>query len=239
MKKIELDIVIPVYNEGERILKLINYLKNKLRMKYRIIICYDSKKDSTYKFLKKNKIKTKHKITLLKNIGNGPNMAIRTGIEYSSSEIILVYMADDFENGLLINRMYNHIKKLKYDLIIPSRFVNGGRFIGGKFLKRLITRIGSNLLFYFGGIPYRDCTNAFKMFNKKIKLNIKLISTIGFTFAIELSVKTYFAGYKICEVPCTWRDLTNRKSNFRVLEWLPYYIYWLLYSIFNNLKKNA
>ena len=44
MKKIELDIVIPVYNEGERILKLINYLKNKLRMKYRIIICYDSKK---------------------------------------------------------------------------------------------------------------------------------------------------------------------------------------------------
>ena len=67
----------------------------------------------------------------------------------------------------------------------------------------------------------------------------KPTATTGFTFAIELSVKTYFAGYKICEVPCTWRDLTNRKSNFKVLEWLPYYIYWLLYSIFNNLKKNA
>ena len=134
MKKTELDIVIPVYNEGKRILKLINYLKKKLRMKYRIIICYDSKNDSTYKFLKKNKTKIKHKIALLKNIGDGPNMAIRTGIKYSNSEIILVYMADDFENGLLINKMYNNIKKLKYDLIIPSRFVNGGRFIGGKFL---------------------------------------------------------------------------------------------------------
>ena len=31
-------------------------------------------------------------------------MAIRTGIKYSNSEIILVYMADDFENGLLINK---------------------------------------------------------------------------------------------------------------------------------------
>ena len=93
-------------------------------------------------------------------------MAIRTGIKYSNSEIILVYMADDFENGLLINKCIT-ILKLKYDLIIPSRFVNRGKFIGGKFLKRLVTRIGSNLLFYLGGIPYKDCTNAFKMFNKK------------------------------------------------------------------------
>ena len=50
------------------------------------------------------------------------------------------------------------------------------------------------------------------MFNKKIKMNIKLISTTGFTFAIELSVKTYFAGYKICEVPCTWRDQLIEKA---------------------------
>ena len=64
MKKTELDIVIPVYNEGKRILKLINYLKKKLRMKYRIIICYDSKNDSTYKFLKKNKTKIKKKIII-------------------------------------------------------------------------------------------------------------------------------------------------------------------------------
>ena len=239
MKRTELEIVVPVYNEGKRILKLISYFKRKLKMQYRVIICYDDTNDSTYKFLVKNKKKIKEKFILLKNPGLGPNSAIKSGISFSKANVILVYMADDFENGILINKMFNLIRNSKYDLVIPSRFVSGGKFIGGKFLKRLVTRIGSNLLFYLGGVPFKDCTNAFKMFNKKIKSKIKLKSTTGFTFAIEISIKAYFKGYKIYEIASTWRDLTNRKSNFKVLKWIPHYVYWLVYAIKINLKKHV
>ena len=62
----------------------------------------------------------------------------------------------------------------------------------------------------------------------------KFDSTTGFTFALELVAKSYFLNLKIVEIPSTWIEIKNRKSNFKVLKWIPYYIYWLLYSTVKN-----
>ena len=77
------------------------------------------------------------------------------------------------------------------------------------------------------------------MFNSKVKRKIKIDSKVGFTFAIELTIKSYFKGFNIIEIPSIWKDVKYRKSNFKVIKWLPYYIYWLLYLIIKKiLKKN-
>ena len=88
--------------------------------------------------------------------------------------------------------------------------------------------------FYLARIPFKDCTNAFKMFSVNLKNKITLDSTTGFTFALELTAKSYFLNSKIIEIPSTWIEVENRKSNFKVLKWIPYYIYWLIYSILRN-----
>ena len=85
------------------------------------------------------------------------------------------------------------------------------------------------------GFPYKDCTNAFKMFNSKVKKKIKIESDKGFTFAIELTIKSYFSKFKIVEIPSIWKDVKYRKSNFKVIRWLPYYIYWLFYLFFKKI----
>ena len=46
-----------------------------------------------------------------------------------------------------------------------------------------------------------------------------------------------FLKLKIIEIPSTWIEIKNRKSNFKMLKWIPYYIYWLLYSMFKNYLK--
>jgi len=235
MNKYHLDIIIPVYNEGKKINYLIKKLNKNINCKFRILICYDFKEDTTIKEIKNKKNKN---IILVKNPGEGPNKAIKQGIRYSKSNIILVFMADDFQNIRLINQMIKKINK-GYDLIIPSRFIVGGKFIGGNFFKKLVTRTGSFLLHRIAGLPYRDCTNAFKMFNKKIKSKIKLNSSKGFTFALELTIKAHFQGFKIIEIPSIWRDSKNRKSNFKVLNWLPYYFYWFLYSLALNVLSRV
>ena len=51
------------------------------------------------------------------------------------------------------------------------------------------------LMYFICGIPYRDCTNAFKMFNKEILNKIKLKSKIGFTFALELTIKAHLNNF--------------------------------------------
>ena len=228
----KLDIIIPVYNEDENIIKLLKLLDSTVICNFRILICYDNETDKTLKHLKNLNI-IKNEIKLIKNPKQGPNSAIIEGIKSSNSKIILVYMADDFENIKLINEMVDLIEKGN-DLVIPSRFISGGKMLGAVKSKEMVTRIGSNLIYYLAGIPYKDCTNAFKMFSASITNIIKFESTMGFTFALELVVKSYFLKLKIIEVPSTWIEVKNRKSNFKMIKWIPFYIYWLLYSMIKN-----
>lgn len=228
----KLDIIIPVYNEDENIIRLLKQLDEKIVCNFKILICYDSDSDKTLKHLQKKNL-INRKLLFIKNPKQGPNSAIIEGIKVSDAEIVLVYMADDFENIQLINEMVKIIEQGN-DLIIPSRFIPGGKMLGAERVKENITRIGSNLIYYLANIPFKDCTNAFKMFTKSLKEKIKLNSTTGFTFALELTTKSYILKSKIVEIPSTWVEIKNRKSNFKVFKWLPYYIYWLLYSILLN-----
>ena len=231
----KLDIIIPVYNEDKNIVQLLKKLENEINCNFRILICYDNDNDTTLKHVKANDIITKETL-LVKNPNQGPNSAIIEGINLSNAEIILIYMADDFENIKLINKMIDLIDSGN-ELIIPSRFIPGGRMQGAKKIKKMITIIGSYLVYYLARIPFKDCTNAFKMFSKNLKDKIKLESTTGFTFALELTTKSYLSNFKIIEIPSVWIETKDRKSNFKIYKWLPYYIYWLLYSIIKNLYK--
>jgi glycosyltransferase involved in cell wall biosynthesis len=231
----KLDIIIPVYNEDENIVRLLKALEDEISCNFRILICYDKDNDATLKHIKTNSTITKE-ILLIKNPNQGPNSAIIEGVNSSKAEIILVYMADDFENIKLINKMVTLIESGN-ELVIPSRFIQGGKMLGAKKMKKMITIIGSLLIYYFARIPFKDCTNAFKMFSASLKDKIKLDSTKGFTFALELTTKSYLSNFKIIEIPSIWIETKDRKSNFKIYKWLPYYIYWLLYSIIKNLYK--
>ena len=229
----ELDIIIPIYKEGNNIKLLLENFHKKLKVKYKVIICYDFENESGLKFLPKND----EKLILVKNSGKGPNEAIKSGFDVSNNKFVVVYMSDDFENIELPNKMYDLINN-GYDLVIPSRYVKNGEFIDAKFYKKMITNFGSFLMYFICGIPYRDCTNAFKMFNRKILDKINLESKVGFTFALELTVKAHLNNCKIREIPCTWKELPNRKSNFKVFRWLPYYVYWVFYALAYRFKPN-
>ena len=228
----KLDIIIPVYNEDENIVRLLKSLEDEIVCNFRVLICYDSESDKTLKYVKNSNVIDKE-ILLIKNPKQGPNSAIIEGINSSIAEIILVYMADDFENVKIINNMINLIERGN-DLVIASRFIPGGNMLGAKKIKKVITVICSYLIYYFARIPFKDCTNSFKMFSASLKNKIKLNSTTGFTFALELTIKSYLLNLKIIEIPSIWIEAKNRKSNFKVLKWLPYYIYWLLFSIIKN-----
>ena len=218
----KLDIIIPVYNEDENITRLLKALEDEVVCNFRVLICYDSETDKTLKHFKNTNVISKE-ILLIKNPKQGPNSAIIEGIKLSNAEIILIYMADDFENIKLINNMINLIIRGN-DLVIPSRFISGGKMIGNKKIKKMLSTFGAYLMYYLVRIPFKDCTNAFKMFSKNLKEKIKFDSTKGFTFALELTTKSYLLNLKIIEIPSTWVEVKNRKSNFKLLKWIPYYI---------------
>ena len=143
----KLDIIIPVYNEDENIIILLKKLEEEILCNFRVLICYDKDSDKTLTHLK-NKNIIKKEILFIKNPSQGPNSAIIAGINISKAKIILVYMADDFENVKLINNMVDLIDGGN-DLVIPSRFIKGGKMIGAKKNEESCYsyRFLSNLLF--------------------------------------------------------------------------------------------
>ena len=83
-------------------------------------------------------------------------------------------------------------------------------------------------LHYLTRIPTHDPTNSCRLYRRSYLSEVKIESRGGFEIGLELTVKAHWRGWKIAEVPTTWRDRTAGKSRFRLCAWLPHYLKWYL-----------
>ena len=67
----KLDIIIPVYNEDENIIRLLKALENEVICNFRILICYDSESDKTLKYVKNTNV-INNEILLIKILNKDP-----------------------------------------------------------------------------------------------------------------------------------------------------------------------
>ena len=108
MIKQQLDIVVPVYNEGESILTMIRAFNQVVLSSHNILICYDNANDNTISCIKKN-FPNQENIFFIENKYQGAHGAVMSGIQNSKSDYILVMPADDDYNQNIIDKM---IKKV-------------------------------------------------------------------------------------------------------------------------------
>ena len=62
-------------------------------------------------------------------------------------------------------------------------------------------------------------------------------SSGGFELGLELVIKAWKDGFKVVEVPTSWSDRTNGKSNFKLWKWLPHYLRWYFSAIGFGIKN--
>lgn len=221
----KISIIIPVYHEEKTIIKVLKKINRHVKTNNEILVIYDKDNDPTFNVVKKYKTK-KSNIKLIKNSTNsgiGVMNAIKTGILKSKAEVLVITMADLSDDITQVDQMYALIKK-GYDIICPSRYVKYGKKIGGPFIKTLLSRVAGLSLYYIFKVPTHDSTNAFKMYRRKIFKDIKIESTGGFEYSLEIVLKAYKKGYKITEIPTIWKDREEGKSRFKLIKWLPNYI---------------
>ena len=225
-----LSIIIPAHFEEKNIVKTLKEIEKKVKTSYEVLVVYDLEEDPTVKVVHKV-LKVIKSIKLIKNfVGNGRGVinAFKSGLNKARGEAVVVVMADLSDDIGKIDSMYRLIEKGN-DIVCGSRYMKGGRQIGGPRLKGFLSRM-AGLTAYFFGFPTHDPTNAFKMFKKNIFNRIEIESSGGFEYNLEIIVKAYKAGMKMTEVPATWRDRAQGKSKFKMWKWIPKYLrwYWLI-----------
>ena len=132
----DLDILIPVFNEDETIVKTIKNILSVVKYNYKILLCYDYDEDPTLKIVKEN-FPNENRIVFIKNFSRGFNNALISGFKNSKGEAVLIFMADDHINHNLINLCYEKFKD-GYQIVCPSRFIKGGKMIGNPILKEFL-----------------------------------------------------------------------------------------------------
>ncbi len=232
-------IIIPVYNEGENIVRTLGQIEASISTPHKSLLIYDFDEDNTVpvvkRFVDENKVDN---IRLIKNLyGKGVLNAIMTGFRSAGDdEIVLVTMADLSDDLAIVDRMFEKINQ-GYDIVCGSRYMKGGQHLGGPKFKNMLSRMAGLTLHFLTGIPTHDISNSFKMYRNSIVNDIKIESRGGFEVGMEIVVKSFLKGHKITEIPSVWRDRVAGKSHFKMVKWLPEYLRWYIYASKGSLKK--
>jgi glycosyltransferase involved in cell wall biosynthesis len=221
------DVVIPVYNEGPNIIPVLESFANHIRTPFRVLICYDHDDDNTIPAIHGYR-NPGLQIALVKNRGVGAHAPVRTGFEASRAPAVLVFPADDTNNSAIVDRMFQKFEE-GCDVVCASRFIPGGGMVGCPWLKAVLVRSCAFTLFHFARIPTRDASNGLRLFSKRLLQAVKIESTQGFSYSLELLAKCHRLGWKIGEVPSLWIERSDGSSRFKVLKWAPAYLRWYCY----------
>ncbi len=229
MNKIALDFIIPVYNEGENIIDALSALKRYVQTPFRVFIIYDFDEDNTLPAVRQVS-GMGFEVKLVKNNGKGVHEAIMTGFREVQAPAAIVFPADEAYNAPIVDAMYAKFKEGS-DIVVASRFMKGGDMKGGPFLKSIFVRVASFILKWFVRLPASDATYGMRLISKKIIDTVKIESTAGWTYAVELLVKCHRLHWGIREVPAKWLRREKGKSRFNFRKWLPHYFRWFLYAL--------
>ena len=163
---------------------------------------------------------------LRNDLGRGVLNAMKAGIAGVAAPYVLISMADGSDEPHVVDPMVA-LARDGADVVSASRYMRGGRQIGGPPLKRLMSRTAGPdppLVRRRRRPTTRRTTSSSTRAASSTRVTIE--STAGFELALELTVKATLAGRRVAEVPTTWRDRTAGKSNFKLRKWLPHYLHW-------------
>ena len=216
-----LTVVVPVYNEGENIARWYAEASPYLPARTTIRVVYDFDEDDTLPVVRELR-KAGAPMAPLRNAGKGVLGAIVTGLRSASEGPILVSMADLSDDFSALPAMLEAYGA-GADVVVASRYVRGGRHVGGPWLKGQLSRWGGKSLHWLAGFPVSDATNSYRLYDAELVRRTRIESTGGFEVGFEITLKAWMAGARIAEVPATWRDRTKGTSRFDVRRWLPRY----------------
>lgn len=212
----KLSIVIPVYNEQERINKtlstILNYMKRNF-YNFNVIVIDDGSKDDTFKILQEFS-NTYKEIVLFSNRQNlGKGAAVRNGVLNADADYIYFTDADLSTPIEEIKNFIDVMNEENCDIVIGSRAVKESKILVHQPIYReLMGKIFNKLVKLLLMKDFNDTQCGAKLFRGNVAKKIFSLSKInGFAFDVEILYIAKLYGYKIKEVPIVWQHFNKSK----------------------------
>jgi glycosyltransferase involved in cell wall biosynthesis len=225
-----ISLVVPVYNEADNIQPFLRDVEREVREPHEILLVYDFPEDTTLPAVAAMQPPCPGVRLVHNTLGRGVLNALKAGFKASQGDVVVVMMADRSDEPRDVAPMAALVRG-GADVVAGSRYVRGGRQEGGPLLKRTLSRLAGVSLHYLAGLPVRDATNNFRAYSRRVVEEIPIEGEASFALALELTLKAHWRGWRLAEVPTTWRDRTAGQSRFRLWSWLPHYLRWYVRAL--------
>jgi dolichol-phosphate mannosyltransferase len=208
-------VVLPTYNEADNIERLVAAVREQLPDSRRILIVDDDSPDGTGRIADRI-VQRSDDVSVLhrdRKEGLGPAYLAGFRAALDGGAELIVAMDSDFSHDpgylpLLLETAE------RADVVLGSRYVEGGGVTQWGALRRLISRGGGAYARAMLGIGVRDLTGGFKVFRREVLESIDLdsIAARGYAFQVETTYRAVKRGFRVVEVPIVFRDRRDGSS---------------------------
>ena len=212
-------VILPTFNEANNIAKIIKSLHI---LDIDILVVDDNSPDNTATIVKKLMLSNKRIDILQRPKKLGLGSAYRDGFKYSIKKGYknIIQMDADFSHRIEdLKAMLNSIND--YEVIIGSRYVNGGDSIGWSSSRKLLSKFANKFARKVTGCKINDMTSGFRVYSSNALKTIQSNATKsnGYGFQIEMSVKAYNKKLSIVEIPIIFNERREGESkmNFKII----------------------
>ena len=215
-------VLIPVINEGNRILKELVRMKRASVASFADIIICDG--DSTDNSTEHQRLRSLDVNTLLVKKGVGKQGAqLRMGIMWALERQYKGIITVDGNNKDSVENIPDFIRKLKegYDFVQGSRYVPGGKAINTPFIRAAALRfIHAPVISAAAHFHFTDTTNAFRAYSAAYLRDprVQPLRDIfnSYELLAYLSVRASQLEYRVCEIPVTRAYPKNQKTPTKI-----------------------
>ena len=207
-------LVLPTYNEAGNVEAIVRAALPRLAAAtvpdgHRILIVDDSSPDGTGAIAERLAAELDAVEVLHRSAKEGLGRAYLAGFRRAldaGAELVLEMDSDFSHDPVDIPRLVEASRDA--DLVLGSRYVEGGGIINWGFGRRLLSRGGSWYARTVLGVPIRDMTGGFKCFRREVleRLHLAAVHAGGYGFQVELTYRALEAGFRVREIPIVFHE---------------------------------
>ncbi|HPN67530.1 MAG TPA: glycosyltransferase family 2 protein [bacterium] len=204
-----LSIVVPAYNEGQRIAHTLSqsyrYLTDQ-QYDFEIIVVDDGSTDTTVDIVR-GFFPNMPRLKLIRHRQNqGKGAAVKTGMLRAGGEWIMFVDADMATPIAMLERLWS--ARNQFDILIGSRYLQSDSIKTPQpFYRKLIARGGNYLIKTMLDLSLSDTQCGFKLFKKPVAQDLFARQNMtGWSFDIEILVLAKILDYSVGEIAVDWHD---------------------------------
>ena len=213
-------LILPTYNEAENLERMVDaagaVLAQAARDGHRVLVVDDGSPDGTGEIAERLASEHEWVQVLHRSEKNGIGPAYLAGFRHALDRGagFLIEMDCDFSHDPADLARLLAAVRAGADLALGSRYVPGGGVSDWGLVRRLVSEGGSAYARWVLGLHVRDLTGGFKCFRREVleAIHFDGVRSRGYAFQVELTYRAVRAGFRVVEVPITFRDRQHGQS---------------------------